>query len=494
MNPREKTMAIIVVLLGGAYGVWMWGMPTVRDKVFAIAEENKRLGQELVSLNEKLGEINGPRERYRNFLRRTGSTDPEVVQTNFYNSLNELATRYGFSNLRQQPTGITEHRPTGSKSKTDTKEVRFTVSAEGTLQSVAGYLKSFYELPQICQITSLKLDSVGGRRGSRDPAVSFRATVEALVPPWDAVGEIPADGIEPLSVFVAHRDQDYSVIWNRDPFNEYVPPPPPPVVVERPTRTPTAVPPPPPPPPPVGDPQAADKVIKMALIYGGGDYRIDELLVVNTRDQTFEYVAVGGELDGGVVELVHPWGAVARRDSGDELMYPTGKTLAESMAYQESRNLYPEVAFAYEEMLALQSMKAPDDVGGNGPDESVDENANPNDEQPAANPDEAKEKAVGAEVRPEDTVGDQPGQEKSGHRTRPTVRPTEHKTIPAAFPRKRSNNSSGVNGSAEMSSEAAGKNAEPVGNGKAPNDSGNESRPSDTKRPQTANGDEVRYS
>ena len=77
------------------------------------------------------------------------------------------------------------------------------------------------------------------------------------------------------------------------------------------------------------------------------DYGVKEVMVVNSRNNTTEYVGLGAKLDGGTIELIHPLGAVTRRENGEELLYPVGKRLVEAVPFEETLALYPEVYYEF---------------------------------------------------------------------------------------------------------------------------------------------------
>jgi len=358
--------------------------------------------------------VEGARKIYRQYIERTGYTNADEFKNAFYNKLTELATKASFQNLRMQPSPPTEHKPAGSRRKTDIKEVRFTISASGTLEAIADFLRDFYELPYVAQITSLKLDAPSGRSRRSDALAQLRATIEALVPPDHAVGKVNPALVEPVAFKIKHSERDFALVWERDPFKEWEEPPP---VIPEPTPVAEVESTPPPePPPPVGDPLAGEKVIRMVMIYGDEEKKVEELLVVNTRDLSWQYVGVGDELDGGTVELVHPWGAVARRKEGDERVYPIKLTLAESIPIEQAGQLYPEIHYAYEELRASRPMEAPlsgDDTAGDAEPQGPAQTAPTTDPQQQPN--------VGGEV-PAEAPADAPTEEA----------PTENAPAPSA--------------------------------------------------------------
>ena len=80
MNKREKTLAIIVVVVGGGAGLFRFVLPAVREYVFAVGEENKRLAVERDDLLDELDAIVDWQHTYRELVERTGGTDVIEVQ------------------------------------------------------------------------------------------------------------------------------------------------------------------------------------------------------------------------------------------------------------------------------------------------------------------------------------------------------------------------------------------------------------------------------
>ncbi|NOT02881.1 MAG: hypothetical protein HOP29_19955, partial [Phycisphaerales bacterium] len=344
MSGRERRMAVVLGVVAGGIAVWKVGLPVVHEQLFAVEVDNKKLRGQIEELNAKLQGVSDPRTRYATYVARTGGVDAEKVKLDLHAKLNELASASGLQSPRLTPSPIADYRPAGSRRRSGIKQVEFSVTADGTLESVVEFLRAFYELPYIAQVGTLKLEPPSGRN-KREGFVHFRATIEALVPPVHAVGEVNPEHITQPASDVKHRDLRYAAIWERDPFTEYVEPPPPPTPMIEEARE--VVEDAPPPAPPIGDPQAGVKVIRMTLDYGTAEKRIQEAMVVNVQDQTSAYVGLGEDLDGGKVQLVSAWGVVARRESGEEFVYGIGKTLAESISFEASLGSYPEVYYAY---------------------------------------------------------------------------------------------------------------------------------------------------
>ncbi|MEE9295861.1 MAG: hypothetical protein V3W34_12990 [Phycisphaerae bacterium] len=351
MSKREKILATVVALAAVAFGGDKFLLPAISKHVFAVAKENDRLREKLADLDARLGEVEPFRTVYRDLLARTGTTDAEKIQNDLFARLTDMVGEAGLSNPRVSPRKTTDYRPGGRKlKKAGIRLVRYSVTAEGKLDAIVGFLRSFYEMPYIAQITSLKLDPPSSRLRKKGGLVKMTAAIEAMVPPAHPVSEVNVELLQQPVQHVKHSQRDYQLIASREPFTGFAPPPP-----TRPTRPKTPVKKvvekpkepdePLPPPPPAGDPNREQKVIRMVLMYG-----VDEVLVVNTRDRSSEYVGIGEKLDGGDVLFIHPLGTAARREDGSTRIYPVGKRLSECLPLEDARRGYPEIVYAYDEL------------------------------------------------------------------------------------------------------------------------------------------------
>lgn len=482
MNAREKKLATYLGGVAGAVVVWQWALPMVNTYVFDVARKNQALGEELSELTARLEEVRTSQEQYREFVERTGGTDVDKVKNALHAKLNEMIARHQLQNPRLAPRKVAEYRPAGGKKKTGISQITFGLDAEAPLQSLVEFLKGFYELPYFAQVTDLTLTPVSGRNRQAGGVVKMGVTIEALVPPEvdpELRGFAQQPGAQPDKK-IKHGERDYAMIWNRTPFEEYVPPKPPPreppPVIETPVETAPAIveaPPPPPPPPPVGDPDAMFKIVRMALLYGG----VNEALVVNTRDQGTTYVGAGASLDGGKILLVHPLGLVTRREDGEERFYPVGKSLADGMPLTNAKDAYPEAVFAYAGasiLLRLEDTRTtpmpapvPDPAVTPPSTDGVDEAASPPPQVPpeatGAKPTDVRPPASNRTTRrpprgaskPQPPPGKQPGEPGAAAET-----PTTGEVNPNEPAEEKKDNVPGEGGKAP----ATGESAKPVDN------------------------------
>ena len=339
MTDREKRIAGVLAFIIGAFVLGRLGWPLLERTVLSVGSENEALREELEDLNAKLDLIEKPRNAYRQYVARTGGTDVDVVRHALRRSLDELIETAGLQGAKLSPKTKTDR-------KTGVHFVEFGIGAEGSLESIVEFVEAYYELPYVARMTLMKIDPPGRRARQKGRLHKFSATLRTIVLPAHPVGLIrDVSQLKQPATYVKHREgETYALIWERTPFEEYEPPIPPPdtstkEVERRPKQTKTEE----LPPPLVGDPERDLKVVRMAMLYGVG-----EVYVVNTRSQTSEYVAVGDRLDEGELVLVHPLGAVTRREKGDLLVYPVGKLLSESIALDEAKRLWPEIVYAYQ--------------------------------------------------------------------------------------------------------------------------------------------------
>ncbi len=359
MSKRERTLAILVGLCAAAYGGKSFAWPKINEYLFGIVAENAQLRDDISENTIRLEKITPYREAYREFLARTGTTEPAEVENALHGELTKLIEQAGLgASHRISPRNITDYKPPNRRAKkVGIKLVRFSVTAEGKLDAVVRFLKSCYEVPNILRVTELKVDPPSVRNRKAGGLVKMTASIESLVPPKNETGEVDPADLEKPEKHVAHSGLDYTIIASRSPFTEYVKPPlpvkpkpkpkskpaePKPVPVKVAEVEPVVV----PPPPPVDDPQRDKKYVRMVMMHDD----VHEIYVVNTQDNSSEYISLGGKLDGGDIVLVHPLATAARREDGSTRIYPTGKRLADCLPVEEAGESYPEVAFAYDKI------------------------------------------------------------------------------------------------------------------------------------------------
>ncbi len=394
MSEREKRLATFLgIAVAGLVG-WRVVWPAVRNATVEMANENRRLQDDILDLQDDLDSIGVYQDAYKEYLARTGNTNPDVVRDNMHAKLMALTRAANLSDVTVTPKRPGEYKTPGKRRrKTDIRTVGFTIRGDGQLKQTVEFLKSFYELPYVAQITDLKIVPKRSRRSRRGPKgpdlVSMTATIESLVPPTDPLHEINPELLTAVDSVTMHGGKEYAMIWKRDPFKEYVKPPPPPVRRPDPPKQPVKRPdppkqpikrpdPPPPPPPPVGDPERTLKQVRMTLLYG-----VDEVLVVNPGNGSSEYVGIGDQLDGGEVLMVHSLGPITRREDEKIRFYPLGMKLAYCVEIDQAGDQYPEVVYAFDEVKddlippEPEKPMEPDDEDDDDEDAQEDERRDP---------------------------------------------------------------------------------------------------------------------
>ncbi|HEY3245306.1 MAG TPA: hypothetical protein VGM03_18345 [Phycisphaerae bacterium] len=361
------TLGVVAAALFAAKVVWPRMIAPWADLSGKIASKT----QEQTSLERQLLEGDVLRKKYEEFVHRSGGTNINQVRDELPRQLTKLLDDTHLTNVR---VGMQEPK-TDRKTKITT--LSYSINAQGGLPHVVEFLRQFYELPFVVRFNDLHLQPIvtPGKNKAGDQ-VSINGSVEALLLPERS--DIKVRPGTPAEATPRHRNADYGLIALKSPFSEYVAPPPPtpepqgaccvanadgtfscsfvtqaqcaasggsykgdgtrcqpdpcnpkPLeIVERHE------------PAPAVDLTRPFKLVSATLSYG-----VDEVRINNTQTQQHEYVAVGRDLDGGKLVLVHPLGAVVHKEDGEDYVYPLGKTFVESVRLNEARE-YPEIIVA----------------------------------------------------------------------------------------------------------------------------------------------------
>jgi Tfp pilus assembly protein PilO len=316
---RQKVLLIITLSLIGVVvlvrGVRRLAIEPYEDMKRDVLKKQRLVAQCEATIERKWEDI----ERWQDLGTRTLATTGTRAQLQFDSEIKRLLDEHGFEKESV--------RPKAARSlKSGLVRIPYSVQADGNLKKVVELLVSIYELPYVARVSALRLNPVSAKQ--RDH-LRLSMDIETLVLP-----ETPISGaVEPLEVNgqklaeAKRYEQDtgaaYAMIWERKIFEEYVPPPPPPPPPVKHTPKPTPAvkrtPPPPPPPPP---PPRDNRVIVALLGYGGHQ----EVVTVKPGRSEREVHELGSELGGGVLRMVHPYGAVIGID-GVDYVYPTGSAL-----------------------------------------------------------------------------------------------------------------------------------------------------------------------
>lgn len=345
MNPREKKLAIA---FGGVLALGLMAkyvVPGLKDTLGT--------GQRIESARAELEEVLAERDdledrlqrRYAEYVRRTGSTDPDAVYQAVSPQISKLITASGANTN----ASVKYSDPTIDR-KTGVAYITLSVTANGTMAQCVEFVRSVYRLPYLIRFNSVKFSPTQRLQHKSDDNVKLDAEIEIAIPPKEELlgnprGEQP-DTVDPIKL-------DPTLVANWRPFNPYVeptPPPTPPVIDEEPLVQ--APPTPPPPAGPPEDPNAASQFLRMVISYG-----VDEVLIEDRARQTTDYIGVGDMLDAGKLVLVHALGAVVHKeDNGQDFgywVYPIGQSLVRRTRLQDAGE-WPEIQVAMLEYLRRQ--------------------------------------------------------------------------------------------------------------------------------------------
>lgn len=218
MDRRSKILAggfgavvAFLVLARVVYPAWILPLLTLDDRV-------REKSEELAKLEEVQAAVDKARLEYRDYVARNGSFDFGRVETAVRDRLNILIEKYKLENASTAPSRPNEDRKTGLTNST------ITVTAVGTLEAAVNFMKEVAEMPELVRLGNPTLTPASsGRRGDSSDRVNLRLPIDLLVLPKNRT----AGNIEPATLtkavqFVRHSAQDYSRIWERTPFTEYV--------------------------------------------------------------------------------------------------------------------------------------------------------------------------------------------------------------------------------------------------------------------------------
>jgi len=332
-------VAIVVGVIAGIALCVKVVYPAMIKPLVDIGDEITALEDELYDYQEEAEQFDQALLDYKSLIERTASTDPEQVRNRLHATIIALAEKAKLSQPRVTARNARRDKRTGLQ------YLPIVITAEGALKETVEFLKSCYELPYVARFEDIKFSPLkktsSKTKGSMSASdrIKLVATLEVAVVPRDSRAPIDVATLQQPESVVKYAGDSYAMIWDRAPFSEYV--------QAAPKRTPTPITPKetepvkrPDPVKPVSasssDKDARYKKVAMAISYG-----VDELLIVNERSKTQEYIATGSELDGGELVLVHPYGGVVRKERGD-FFYEVGAMLSDAIPLAVA-NDYPGV-------------------------------------------------------------------------------------------------------------------------------------------------------
>lgn len=348
MTRREK---IMVGAAGGAILLFA-GVQLVRTQVIApvraLQMDLQNARQRHAALQQRLSMAPSTRQRWMQVTAQTLGSDPVAAQALFRRDLTTLLERHGLVTdlsvkslqVRTVPRGL----------RAGFAEVPVAVHVRGTLDTLVGFLRDFYQRPYLARISRLALAAETGTPGtgpgrpaSDNPVLTINFTATALVLP--VVPDAPHQPVD-LNASAARPLLDnpdptaYEQIVASNVFRQWRPPPPQPPPPTEPPPTHASGPPPPPP--------RADWLV---LVGTTGMDNVGVAYVRNpqAKDQPPTQHRVGERIDDGTLVLVHPLGMVVRVDpqppgSGAPIdyFYPLGAAFKERVPLDPA--VHPEVA------------------------------------------------------------------------------------------------------------------------------------------------------
>lgn len=368
MNKREKTLAIVLggVLVVGVLFKLVY--PNVIKPLFDYGGRLEKAKAEHDDLEEEFGELEGRlKQRYHDYVLRTGSTETAAVSDEILNRIN---TELSDARMEKGST-VTPRTPSVDK-RTQVATLRVSVSAPGSFAQCIQFIRGVYRMPYIVRFESIKLSPIGKPQQKQDDLVKLDAEIEAMILPHEKLlGAPPGDKPQPLySDRLANADTRQLEGWK--PFIPYSPP-----ATPKPTPGPTPTPEPTPEPPPPGAP--TDPYADVFIVRGLIGYGVDEILLYNQEADRMSYVAVGDALDAGELVLAHALGAVAHKATEAKdfgyYVYPIGHSLADRIKLEDASQ-WPELQVAmqqYFEQRRAQGLSDPVRKTKDGPEGEEDE-------------------------------------------------------------------------------------------------------------------------
>lgn len=222
MDRRTK---ILLSLFGAAVGYALFSTmiyPTWVKPLLSLSERVAAAQATLDKLEEQETRLEQAKREYRRLVERAGALDIDKVQNALRARLDQLIIKH-----RLESAGLTPSR--GTADKTGLERMTMTVNGTGTLESVVRFMQDVAELPQLIRVGNVTLyPASGGKRGERADRVNMRLPIEVLVlPQQKALGEkLKDEDFQQPEKIVRHQQRDYSIVWKKTPFTEFVPLPP----------------------------------------------------------------------------------------------------------------------------------------------------------------------------------------------------------------------------------------------------------------------------
>ncbi len=361
MNPQEKKLMIVVVVLGAMLGLWQ-GYRAYQSKLAKLDAAIATQKNNLKKVERERQEADEGEKEWKAVGRQTLSLDPNEATTRLRDELNELAAKSGLS-------GATVRiMPVRGYGKTGVRVLESKVEAEGSLSEIRTFLFDIHRQPYLvrCRELSLGLLDAGsvsssrsrGRSGSRQEQATvenmkLQVTLETLILPINrrvpkseiVTAELQKEKRQPVERLMLANGGDYSKSIRPELFEPYREPPPPepkPTPKPKPDSQPQPKPTPQPPPPPADQ----NMVVGRILIWPGNE----QVVLENPgKGQEDKRVEIGDQMYGGTLIYIHPKGAVTEQKDGRWLFHPVSSPLKEN--FELTADSQPEV---YHKLTKLQ--------------------------------------------------------------------------------------------------------------------------------------------
>ncbi len=210
------TMVLFIMVSKTFYPWYVEPLVTLGDRI-------AKREIELDKLEEKQEKAEWAVREYRRLMDRIGSGDVGKVENAIRQRLNDLFATHKLDQATTTPTKPHPDRKTG------VTKMSLTINAEGSLTSVTSFLKDLSELPQLVRVGNVSIfPKSSSRRGKKKvdrEYVNLRVPIEVWVlPQHKMLGEKVVDAkLDQPEKVVRHSGRDYSSIWTRTPFTEFVP-------------------------------------------------------------------------------------------------------------------------------------------------------------------------------------------------------------------------------------------------------------------------------
>ncbi|HWL92292.1 MAG TPA: hypothetical protein VNT79_02055 [Phycisphaerae bacterium] len=228
MNPREKRLAIIVGVFGGAYLGWLGVNSMIFGARDTALKERERFAQRYNELKKLKDEKYRLEQVWRADAARTFSFEETVAKDMLERELKTIAARHGFD--RPSVKNAAPLR-VGYQSQIRSRATSVTVS--GDYGNSMAFLRDIYDAPFLCQVTSVTVTPLGGRMGRNN--VKMDMVVETPVLPETIKGVefseplavMPENPAEPLTPFRKGvlPESELALLLSRNILKEFMPAP-----------------------------------------------------------------------------------------------------------------------------------------------------------------------------------------------------------------------------------------------------------------------------